>query len=78
MVDQIPIVQRSTVGTQAIVNEGQSLLIGGYAYDVNRDLTNKVPLLGDIPGLGALFTFRNKEVSRVERMFMITPRIVTL
>ncbi len=76
MVDQIPIIQRSTVGTQAMIAEGQSLLIGGYSYDVNRDLTSKVPLLGDIPALGALFTFRNREVSRVERMFMISPRIV--
>ncbi len=77
-VDQIPIVQRSTVGTHAMISEGQSLLIGGYSYSVNRDLTSKVPLLGDIPALGALFTFRNKDVSRVERMFMITPRIITL
>lgn len=75
-VDQIPIIQRSTVGTQAMISEGQSLLIGGYSYDVNRDLTNKVPILGDIPALGALFTFRNRQVSRVERMFMISPRIV--
>ena len=76
MVDQIPIIQRSTVGTQAMISEGQSLLIGGYSYDINRDLTNKIPILGDIPALGALFTFRNREVSRVERMFMISPRIV--
>lgn len=77
-VDQIPIVQRSTVGTHAMISEGQSLLIGGYSYSVNRDFTSKVPLLGDIPALGALFTFRNKDVSRVERMFMITPRIIAL
>lgn len=76
LVDQIPVVQRSTVGTQAMISEGESLLIGGYTYDINRDLTNKVPLLGDIPGLGALFTFKNRQVSRVERMFLISPRIV--
>ena len=78
VVDQIPIVQRSTVGTNAMIGEGQSLLIGGYSYEVNRDLNSKLPLLGDIPALGALFTFKNRDVSRAERMFMITPRIIVL
>jgi type III secretion protein C len=78
VVDQIPVVQRSTVGTHAMISEGQSLLIGGYSYNVDRDLTSKVPLLGDIPMLGALFTFRNKSVMRAERMFLITPRIIAL
>jgi type III secretion protein C len=78
VVDQIPIVQRSTVGTNAMIGEGQSLLIGGYSYEVNRDVNSKLPLLGDIPALGALFTFKNRNVSRAERMFMITPRIIVL
>lgn len=77
-VDQIPVVQRSTVGTQAMVGEGQSLLIGGAAYSVDRETQSKVPLLGDVPALGALFKFQSKQVSRVERLFMITPRIINL
>ncbi len=77
-VDQIPVVQRSTVGTQAMVGEGQSLLIGGAAYSVDRETQSKVPLLGDVPALGALFKFHSKQVSRVERLFMITPRIINL
>ena len=77
VVDQIPVVQRSTVGTHAMITEGESLLIGGYSYGVDRDVTSKVPLLGDVPVLGALFTFRNKGVSRAERMFLITPRVIS-
>lgn len=77
-VDNIPIVQRSTVGTRALINEGQSLLVGGYAYSIDNSVVTKIPLLGDIPALGALFTFTNKQVKRVERMFMITPRLVSL
>ena len=77
-VDQIPVVQRSTVGTQAMIGEGQSLLIGGAAYSVDRETQSKVPLLGDIPALGALFKFSGKQVSRVERLFMITPRLINL
>jgi type III secretion protein C len=77
-VDQIPVVQRSTVGTQAMVGEGQSLLIGGAAYSIDRQSNSKIPLLGDVPALGALFTFQSRQVSRVERLFMITPRIIEL
>ena len=78
VVDQIPVIQRSSVGTHAMISEGQSLLIGGYAFDVDRDVVSKVPFLGDVPALGALFSYRNKQVTRVERMFMITPRIINL
>lgn len=77
-VDQIPVVQRSTVGTQAMVMEGQSLLIGGAAYTVDRESRAKVPWLAEVPALGALFKFQSRQVSRVERLFMITPRVVNL
>lgn len=77
-VDQIPIVQRSTVGTQAMINEGQSLLIGGAAYSVDRESQSQVPWLGDVPALGALFRFQSRQVTRVERLFMITPRVIHL
>lgn len=76
LVDDIPIVKRTNIGTQALIREGESLLIGGYSYNIDNDLTRKIPVLGDIPALGALFTFKAREVRRVERMFMITPRLV--
>jgi type III secretion protein C len=76
VVDQIPIVQRGTIGTHAMIPEGRSLLIGGYSYNISRDETSKIPLLGDIPGLGALFTFKNNGTTRAERMFLITPKII--
>jgi type III secretion protein C len=75
-VDQIPIVQRSTIDTQAFIREGQSLLIGGYQNDVRRDTQVGVPGLSSVPVIGKLFRFREKQTTHVQRMFMLTPRIV--
>lgn len=75
-VDDIPVVERSSLNTQAIIYNGESLLLGGLVRDSTSTNTTKVPLLGDVPGVGRLFR-RDDEVTRAqERLFMITPRIV--
>jgi len=75
LVDEIPVIERSTINTQAIIDIGQSLLIGGLVREQKGNGVSKVPLLGDIPGLGALFRTNRKTSSRTERMFLITPRV---
>lgn len=74
-VDQIPIVDRSTINTQALIAEGESLLIGGMVRDTNASSVDKVPGLGDIPVVGNLFKSKSTTSARVERMFLITPRL---
>ena len=74
-VDQIPIVERSTINTQALIAEGQSLLIGGMVRESNTSNVDKVPGLGDVPVVGNLFKSRTNTASRIERMFLITPRL---
>ncbi len=74
-VDEIPIVERSTINTQALINAGESLLIGGMVREATSEADDKVPLLGDIPVLGSLFTSRSDRTQRVERMFLISPRL---
>jgi type III secretion protein C len=76
MVGTIPVVQRTTITTQAFINEGESLLIGGYKSDVRNDTVVGVPGLSSIPVLGALFRFRQKETSHVEHLFMLTPHVI--
>jgi type III secretion protein C len=76
-IDSLPTVRRSTVSTQAIVKSDDTLLIAGHTQDQNIDGTTKVPLLGDIPGLGVLFSNRSTSVQRRERLFMIKPRIIS-
>jgi len=77
-VEQIPIVERSTVATQAMVVAGESLLLGGMTVDQNTENLYKIPLLGDIPLIGNLFKTREKRDQRIERLFLITPRLVNL
>ena len=74
-VDDIPVIDESTINTQAIINAGQSLLIGGLVREFKTTGVSKIPLLGDIPGLGALFRSNRNSSSRMERMFLITPRL---
>jgi type III secretion protein C len=76
MVGAIPVVQRTTITTQAFINEGESLLIGGYKSDVRNDTVVSVPGLSSIPFLGALFKFRQKETAHVEHLFMLTPHVI--
>ncbi|MGM9482123.1 type III secretion system outer membrane ring subunit SctC [Roseateles sp. NT4] len=74
-VDNLPIVERSGINTQALISEGESLLIGGMVRDSSTAGVDKVPVLGDIPLLGNLFKTQRKGGQRVERMFLITPRL---
>jgi len=76
-VDKIPVVEESTINTQAIVNVGQSLLIGGLVREIKGNGVSRVPLLGSLPGVGALFRTKTIVASRNERLFLITPRLST-
>ena len=75
-VQNLPTVRRSTIGTQAVVAEQESLLIGGFNSEVKARSKDGVPVLGDMPGLGALFSKEKTDVQKRERMFLITPRVV--
>ena len=77
-VENIPIVDRATVATQAMVLDGESLLLGGMTIDADLDTEYKIPLLGDIPLLGELFKSRSRSRNRTERLFLITPRLTSL
>jgi len=76
-VDNLPIVERSGINTQALISEGESLLIGGMVRDSSNAGVDKVPVLGDIPVLGNLFKTQRKGGQRIERMFLITPRLAS-
>ena len=77
-VENIPVVDRATVATQAMVLDGESLLLGGMTIDADLDTEYKIPLLGDIPLLGELFKSRSRNRNRTERLFLITPRLTSL
>ncbi|MBV7256957.1 type III secretion system outer membrane ring subunit SctC [Pacificimonas sp. WHA3] len=74
-VDDLPTVRKSAVNTQALILEGESLLLGGLTQQIETTRTVKVPLLGDIPILEYLFKTNSVSTRRVERLFLISPRI---
>jgi type III secretion protein C len=72
----LPVVQRSVISTQATIRENQSLLIGGYDTESEGERSDRIPGLGNLPIVGALFRTTQTERQRRKRMFLITPRIV--
>lgn len=62
--------------TSLTLSDGESMLLGGLISSTSSDGKSKVPLLGDIPGLGRLFQNRRKEGARTELLMLITPYVV--
>lgn len=68
---------RSTISTQAIVDLQQTLMIGGYHAESRTTSKQKVPVLGDVPLFGGLFRSESQQHNNRERLFLITPRVLT-
>ncbi len=75
-VDNLPRVRQSVISTQAVVHEGEALIIGGYYNETRQETDSGVPILKNVPGLGALFRTRGKTATKSERLFALSPRIV--
>jgi type III secretion protein C len=77
-VDTLPTVSRSSVSTQAIVKQNETLLIAGYSTDQDIVSDQKVPFLGDLPGLGLLFSSKGRTTQKRDRLFLIRPKIINM
>lgn len=71
-----PGISTKSVTTQAMIEDGGTLVVGGIYQETMANTFRKVPVLGDIPVLGNLFKSRSRENSRNELLFFITPRIM--
>lgn len=69
-------ISTKSLNTQAMVEDGGTLIVGGIYEEENANTVNKVPLLGDIPVVGNLFKSRARNESRRELLIFITPRIM--
>jgi general secretion pathway protein D len=74
--NKIPIIDSSLAETSVMVKDGISILIGGLKEDTATETRNKVPILGDIPWLGAPFNSSVNNKVHSELLIMITPHIV--
>ncbi len=72
----LPTFKTSAVSTTVLMNEGENLVIGGLLRDKLNEVIRAVPLLGDIPILGALFRRIEKNSETTELMVIIRPTLV--
>jgi type IV pilus secretin PilQ/predicted competence protein len=72
----IPVVKTTTVTTRLLVKNGGTAFIGGLIQDTMTDTRNKIPVLGSIPLLGALFRRTSTTLKKTELVVLITPRIL--
>ena len=75
--NQKPITASRSIKTTIIVNDGETVALGGMLEETEIIRTQKVPLLGSIPIIGKLlFTHNSKEMSTTDLIILITPRII--
>jgi len=72
----VPIVTRNAVNTQAIIDAGQGLLLGGLVRKESSRSANQVPVLGSIPLFGRLFRGETVRHENTERLFLISPQLI--
>jgi type IV pilus assembly protein PilQ len=73
---QVPSIDTRSVTTSVVVNDGQTVVLGGIYETEIRETINKVPVLGDIPGLGYLFRSRSNINNNAELLIFVTPKIL--
>ena len=75
LIDQ-PFVDRRHVQNEVCVVDGETIILGGLRRKTKHDVQEKVPFLGEIPGIGKLFGTTQLEDRETEMFFFITPRII--
>lgn len=71
-----PSIDTKQITTNVLVQNGGTVVIGGIYTQTQNDLTQKVPLFGDLPYLGFLFRTNSKQDDRNELLIFISPRIM--
>jgi type IV pilus assembly protein PilQ len=72
----VPSIDTRSVETQVLVKDGQTVVLGGIYETERRETITKVPVLGDIPFVGAAFRSKNVTNNKAELLIFVTPRIL--
>jgi type IV pilus assembly protein PilQ len=75
-VQQEPAISTREINTKVIVNDKQTVVLGGIYEESKDKVTERIPVLGSIPFLGGLFTYKHTANERKELLIFITPKIV--
>ncbi len=71
-----PVIDTRLASTNVMVHDGETVTIGGLMQDTYSNSENKVPFLGDIPGLGLLFKYKDTQKEKTELLILLTPHII--
>lgn len=71
-----PTIQQRRVKTTVVVSDGEVLALGGMIQDQSNRSSTQIPIVGDIPVVGALFANRGNSVQKTELVILITPKVV--
>ncbi|MGV8923973.1 MAG: type IV pilus secretin PilQ, partial [Thermomonas sp.] len=73
---EVPQIAKREVNTAVLVDDGQTVVIGGvYEFSDRSDIA-KVPFLGDIPFIGNLFRNKNRTKTKAELLIFVTPKVM--
>jgi type IV pilus assembly protein PilQ len=72
----VPSIDTRAVETQVLVEDGQTVVLGGIYETERRETVNKVPFLGDIPAVGVMFRSKSVQNDKSELLIFVTPRIL--
>jgi type IV pilus assembly protein PilQ len=72
----VPSIDTRSVETQVLVADGQTVVLGGIYETERRETISKVPFLGDLPVVGALFRTKQRTNNKAELLIFVTPRIL--
>ncbi|MBS0215960.1 MAG: type IV pilus secretin PilQ [Proteobacteria bacterium] len=75
-IGNVPIIAKRAVDTAVLMDNGQTVVIGGVYEFKKNDSVHKVPFLGDLPVIGSLFRQKSKSNQKAELLVFLTPRII--
>lgn len=75
--NEIPIVETAEAETVLLIADGETIIMGGLIKNQTEIAQERIPFLGDLPGVGALFRSHKKTTKNTELVIFLTPKIVT-
>lgn len=75
-IGDVPQIAKREINTAVLVNNGQTVVLGGVYEFKNRSDLSKVPFLGDLPAVGNLFRKTGRTNEKVELLIFVTPKII--
>lgn len=77
-VGDIPLISKREINTAVLVDNGQTVVIGGVYEFTSREDLRKVPFLGDVPVLGNLFRTKRNGTEKAELLIFVTPKVLAV